>query len=361
MSKHAAVTPTDDGRWDYLEDTYWYVPTPFLPAVVLVNANPPATDTVVDQTIWHIQTVQNGYVIAEVATNVGEGWTYSTLVGTITPQGDVSFSFTPDTVNSDITVGHGTVETIDGATFFVMQMTTGSGVASITHWAYMAETEPGDRSFVSLPGYPGTGVAEVFDNDPSNDGAAASPLQPMFGTDGDDVLPASSGGTGGLLFGEGGSDVLTGSDAVDGLVGGAGKDMMSGGAGADDLYGGTGNDSLNGGAGSDYLEGGAGRDRFILTTAADSAPLDPDIIGDFSAREHDRIDLSQIDAKPSSGGNNAFAFIGGKAFSGHEGELRTETSGGDTVVSCDIDGDTVADVSIILTGRHHLTAHDFVL
>ena len=50
MSTETASPPTDDGRWEFLEDTYWYVPVPYLPAVVLVNVDPAQTTEIVDQT-----------------------------------------------------------------------------------------------------------------------------------------------------------------------------------------------------------------------------------------------------------------------------------------------------------------------
>ncbi len=336
MSTETASPPTDDGRWDFLEDTYWYVPTPYLPAVVLVNADPAQTTEVVDQTLWHIVTVENGYVIGQVASNFGAGWGYSTLVGSIAPNGAVSFSFTPEDPGSDITIGIGAMVFSEGAWFFEMQMTTGSGTANVSHWAEMAESKPGDRAWLSLPGYPGTGIAEVFAGSP----VGTPPLTLIMGTNGDDVLPPSAG-DGLLLFGLGGNDTLSGSSTVDGLDGGSGKDKVTGGGGADDLYGESGRDRLMGGADDDYLDGGKGRDklsggddadilhggngadRFILAKVTQSTPDAPDTILDFTSGK-DQIDLSQIDARPDAKGNNAFVFIGDRPFHGRAGELRYE-------------------------------------
>ena len=375
--------PTDDGRWEFLEDTYWYVPTPYLPAVVLINSNPPQVVNVVDQTVWHIQSVFNGNVIGEVATTVGQGWTFSTLVGSIAPSGSVSFSFTPDQANLGLTVGTGTLIEIDGEWFFEMQMTTGSGVASITHWAYMAETEPGDRAFENLPGYPDTGIATVFDDDPSNDGGSALPLDLVFGSDADDNLTGTGSTTGVLLFGEGGDDVLTGSSEDDGLVGGAGDDTVAGRAGADDLYGESGADRLKGGNGEDLLDGGGGRDLLFGGNGRDlvsggagndalrggdgrdffifSGDVSSDTIADFNRVDHDRIDLSLIDAKSLLAGNNSFSFVGEQAFTGAQGQLRYELANRQTIIQGDIDGDGDADLTITLVGQHHLMASDFFL
>jgi Ca2+-binding RTX toxin-like protein len=365
MSTETASPPTDDGDWEFLEDTYWYVPTPYLPAAVLVNLDPPLTSYIVDQTLWHITSVEDGYVIGDVATNFGGGWGYATLVGSITPEGTVSFSFTPSDPDSDITVGVGTMVYDEGAWFFAMQMTTGSGAANVTHWAYMAESEPGDRDWLSLPGYPGDSIPDAFAGDSS-----APPLTLIMGTNGDDILPGDGAGDGLLLFGLGGDDTLTGSSAADGLDGGAGRDKLGAGNGADDLYGESGRDKLKGGGGEDYLDGGKGRDKlwggkdadtlhggngrdkFIVAKVADSTPDASDTILDF-AQGKDLVDLAKID--------ELTRFIGERDFTGRAGEVRYAYDHGNTIVEGDTDGDGSADLAITLIGKIAMTGDDFLL
>jgi len=365
MSTETASPPTDDGQWEFLEDTYWYVPVPYLPAIVLLNLDPPRTTEVVDQTLWHITSVADGYVIGEVASNFGGGWGYSTLVGSITPEGFVSFSFTP-TGGGNLTVGQGTMVFDEGAWFFEMQMTTGSGSGSITHWAYMAESLPGDRAWLSLPGYPGDSIPEVFGGDPVD----APPLTLIMGTNGDDILPPPGAPEGLLLFGLGGDDQLTGSSIVDGLDGGAGKDKLRAGDGDDDLYGESGRDRLFGGDGQDYMDGGkgrdrltggddadllhggAGRDKFIQTKVEQSTPEAPDTILDFDQGK-DLIDFRKID--------DLSRFIGQRDFTGREGQVRYAYSGGNTVVEGDTDGNGTADLAVVIIGKVALTGEDFLL
>lgn len=75
-----------------------------------------------------------------------------------------------------------------------------------------------------------------------------------------------------IVFGNGGADVIIGSDLDETIVGGndndhlegrAGNDKLYAGGGADIVYGGRGNDTLNGGNGDDYLEGGSGNDTLL--------------------------------------------------------------------------------------------------
>ena len=218
------------------------------------------------------------------------------------------------------------------------------------------------------------------------------------------------------LFGLGGDDALYGGDGSDWLDGGAGNDLMYGGIGNDmylvnsaaalvqeaagegidtvrsavtyslganveKLYltgtaavNATGNglantilgngaaNILTGAGGRDILKGGDGADRFVYKALSDStvAAGGRDIIQDFTHAQGDRIDLSAIDAV-TGGTNQAFTFIGTTAFTHHAGELRYALSGGDTIVSGDVNGDGVADFSILLTGAKTLVAGDFVL
>lgn len=73
------------------------------------------------------------------------------------------------------------------------------------------------------------------------------------------------------------------------------------------------------------------------------------------------IDLRKIDARPGSGGDDAFRFIGKQDFTGREGQLRYEYSKGNTIVQGDTDGDGSADFAIVLIGKVALTGSDFLL
>jgi hypothetical protein len=130
------------------------------------------------------------------------------------------------------------------------------------------------------------------------------------------------------------------------------------GAGDDSLFGGAGDDHFYGRLGADTLTGGGGNDTFHYTATADSTGTSLDEILDFNAG--DIIDLSAIDANTLVGGNNAFSFIGGAAFT-TAGQLRATLAGGVWTVEGDTDGDGNADIVIAVTtlGGHALTVNDF--
>ena len=119
------------------------------------------------------------------------------------------------------------------------------------------------------------------------------------------------------------------------------------------LWGNAGSDVLVGLKGADTLTGGLGADLFVFTGAKDSAASGRgDIITDFSAGDQlsftGKIDLHFLADRNDS-------------FSGTEAEIRWFWSGGKTVVEADYDGDGHADLHVTLSGKHHLSAADFLL
>jgi Ca2+-binding RTX toxin-like protein len=160
--------------------------------------------------------------------------------------------------------------------------------------------------------------------------------------------------------GNGLDNVINGSSGADILDGGGGNDELRGGSGADILLGGDGNDLLVGGSGADVLVGGAGADIFLFSGYVTGLGVGADRITDFTQGE-DLIDLSPIDADLWTGGNQAFTFIAGAAFSGTAGELRFGFDGTDTWLQGDTDGDGFADFEIVLSGPLVPLAGDFFL
>jgi len=158
-----------------------------------------------------------------------------------------------------------------------------------------------------------------------------------------------------VMDGGAGSDTLDGSLGRDRLTGGTGNDTLYGGDGADDLNGGQGNDILDGGDGSDTITGGVGKDELTGGKGADRFDFNlrtesvrganSDTIADFQTRI-DKIDLSTIDARDDTAGDQAFTWLGAQAFTGVDGQLRYAKG----LLQGDINGDTIADFVVKVTG-----------
>ena len=123
--------------------------------------------------------------------------------------------------------------------------------------------------------------------------------------------------------------------------GGAGNDTIFGGLSSDFLVGGAGNDRLYGGNSDDQLLGGAGADLFEFNGFVFTGnPPGNDTILDFVSGT-DKIDLS--------------------AYGLNQSDITSSMSGSNTVLSVDINNDTVADFTITLTNAGMPVASDFIL
>lgn len=156
--------------------------------------------------------------------------------------------------------------------------------------------------------------------------------------------------------------VLTGSGNIH-ATGNSLSNALTGNAGENALSGGMGNDKLYGGLGADDLHGGTGRDVFVFRSVDDTgiSRAGRDNIFDFSQKNADRMDLSAIDARNATTGDDAFTFIGTAGFSEKAGELRYTRKASDTYVYGDVDGDKKSDFIIHLDYALKLTQGDFVL
>lgn len=155
--------------------------------------------------------------------------------------------------------------------------------------------------------------------------------------------------------------LIKGGAGSDRLIGTSNDDLLFGGKGNDTIKGGDGNDIIDGGAGWDNLYGGAGNDVFVFKSAKDIGLTSPhrDSIYDFSPG--DKIDFTQIDANTKQTGDQAFEFIGSKAFSGTSGELRYIKKASDTYVVGDVNGDKKGDFLLHISDPIKLTEDFFLL
>jgi hypothetical protein len=147
------VAPTAN-RWSWLADTYWYVPTSNL-AAVLFNSSSGTLVPVSDQTVFQITGYRDGYFWGKTVTQLGSSSpSGSSMVGSVTPQGRVLLTFTQTNSSSGPTVteGFGTMQRKSGQWTMENQMfTSPDETLQIGHWAYMVQTHPGLPSWESLP------------------------------------------------------------------------------------------------------------------------------------------------------------------------------------------------------------------
>lgn len=161
-----------------------------------------------------------------------------------------------------------------------------------------------------------------------------------------------------LFTGSIGDDRVTTGSGNDTVYGDLGDDRLSGGKGRDDLHGSGGNDTLRGGQGRDTLTGSGGDDTFIYGSVKDSSTTGDRVVG--WGNGNDIIDLSAIDAV-GGGTDDDFAFVGTGPVTGSGGEVAFANTATQTVVNVYLDGDTVADMRIVINGVFALTDTDFAL
>jgi hypothetical protein len=160
----------DSAKWSWLQGTYWYVPKAYLLAIGLstTNSGEQQIDPVKDQTLCQIVRFENGYIIGRAALSFdGKPFVYQTIIGSVTPEGDVLISSSPESqTTSDgsaaVGIGPGRMALIQGKWAFLMQMTNGTVTSNMTHWAYMLQSTPSDPSWTNIPGMPGITIGEVF-------------------------------------------------------------------------------------------------------------------------------------------------------------------------------------------------------
>lgn len=259
-----------------------------------------------------------------------------------------------------------------GGTFYADTLTGDAGANTL--WGRdAADVLNGGAGNDALYGEAGTDTLRGDDGaDILVGGAAADTLDGGVGTDTANYAESfaavtvnlAAGGSSGPGSGSGGTAAGDTLLSIENVFGSAVADIITGDAVANGLWGLDGNDVLTGGGAADALKGGAGADRFIYAAISDStvAAAGRDSVNDFSHAEGDRIDVAAIDADGNAGnGDTAFTFLGGGAFTGAGHEVRVVASGGVQLVQADVNGDTVADMSIVVVSATTLVASDFVL
>ena len=125
-------------------------------------------------------------------------------------------------------------------------------------------------------------------------------------------------------------------------------------------HGGLGSDDiLVGGQGTDDLTGGSGADVFDFNNLTElGLGRTHDTIQDFRVGDHDKIDLSDMDANPLLAGNQAFVFLSGAPDAGNQTGTAWFNQGN---LYLSTDADSAAEFEIAVVGVSALTAADLVL
>jgi serralysin len=158
-------------------------------------------------------------------------------------------------------------------------------------------------------------------------------------------------GTGGIFASAHDNLSIAYGTVIENAIGGSARDLLWGNDVANRLEGRGGQDVLNGFKGADILIGGDHNDFFQFSTLNDFG----NVIVDFTPG--DKIDVGRFDTNPGAPGDQAFVFIGQAAFSNVAGQLRYANG----VVEGDVDGNGVADFSVIIANAAPLTSGDFLL
>lgn len=146
-------------QWHWLKNTYWYCPTSCMPALQINDQN--IMQWAIEQTVWHIQGYKDGFfwgIAAVLITPAGQEPKIklkqnSTLIGSITPQGEVLATFiTQDTPNNMQFSAPGRMTEFQNQTSFEMQVSAGPDKQLTLHWAYMKQITPDDPQWQNLPG-----------------------------------------------------------------------------------------------------------------------------------------------------------------------------------------------------------------
>jgi hypothetical protein len=170
MTSQVDFNPSD---WSWLQDTYWYVLPENLPALQF-DPDDNTLTWVIDQTVWQITGYRNGYFWGVSATLVQQSREQTpqqgrdsnpvcyTMLGTITPEGQIYLTFIPCRTSSSQSAIMGIGCAVEYRKNWSLEMQMSSGNDERTaHWAYMTRVQPGDPSWKHLPGV-GISVPEML-------------------------------------------------------------------------------------------------------------------------------------------------------------------------------------------------------
>lgn len=140
-------------RWKWLKNTYWIVPQNGIYSVLHVKDKNKFV-LVEGQTVFHITDYFNGYWTGAVVVKLSRALVPSCqfVLGQVTPEGKVAMTMYDATDGSVVNYPVGTMVKKNGAWTMVNEMTNVlRDGGTLSHWAYMVQTKPGDRTWKNLP------------------------------------------------------------------------------------------------------------------------------------------------------------------------------------------------------------------
>ena len=139
-------------RWKWFKDTYWIVPNNGIYSILHVQSKNQFV-VVRGQTVFHITDYFNGYwtgaVVVKLSQNLVPSCQY--VLGQVTPEGAVSMTMYDTSDGSVVNYPVGTMVKKDGEWTMVNEMTNVVEVGTLSHWAYMVQSQKGDRTWKNLP------------------------------------------------------------------------------------------------------------------------------------------------------------------------------------------------------------------
>lgn len=147
----ARVSPVPYDKWKWFEDTYWIVPPRGIYSILhLEEGNKFAV--IRGQTVFHITDYFNGYWTGAVVVKLSRALIPSCqyVLGQITPEGRVEMTMYDTADGSVVNYPTGTMVKRGGWTM-VNEMTNVVQGGTLSHWAYMVQSERGDPSWRNLP------------------------------------------------------------------------------------------------------------------------------------------------------------------------------------------------------------------
>ncbi len=147
----AKTTAADEHDWSWFVDTYWIVPEDGIYNVVHRPKDNSFT-MAKGQTVFHLTDYSTGYFTGAVVVKFGEPLVplCQFVLGQITPEGAVHMTMYNADDGAVVNFPVGSMEKRDGEWAMVNQMTGGTG-ATLSHWAFMVQSEAGDPSWDDLP------------------------------------------------------------------------------------------------------------------------------------------------------------------------------------------------------------------